>query len=152
MLSAALRPVSRTGLRAFSTSGVSARDVAKMTLVGRLGVIEQREGKDGKPYLMYKIATTDRGRPAQEGEEYQKPPTSWHTVFARGPAIERLSLIEKGSLVFAEASFTSHNVKDEQTGTYNTIISASHERLTVLKRPNRPEEHSESAPSAEEQQ
>jgi hypothetical protein len=92
-----------------------------MTLIGRLGVIEERENpKTGKPYLMYKIATTDKGRPQQEGgesrtsityqvrtkadnqkvlmlaEEYKQPPTSWHTIFAHGAAIERLQMIEKG--------------------------------------------------------
>jgi len=41
-----------------------------MTLVGRIGVIEEKENpKTGKPYLMYKIATTDKGRPPQEGRK-----------------------------------------------------------------------------------
>ncbi|GAA5935085.1 Rim1p [Sporobolomyces koalae] len=143
-----VRPVARSAARAFSTSRVAQRDVAKMTLIGRLGVIEERENpKTGKPYLMYKIATTDKGKPPAEGEEYKQPPTSWHTIFAYGAAIERLQMIEKGSLVFAEASFQVKNEKDEQTGAYTTIINAQHERLTVLKRPNRSEE-----PAASEQQ
>lgn len=29
-------------------------------------------------------------------EEYQKPPTSWHTIFAHGQAVDRLQFLEKG--------------------------------------------------------
>ncbi|GAA5897789.1 Rim1p [Sporobolomyces salmoneus] len=151
MLTSTLLPSVRLATRAFSTSRVSARDVAKMTLIGRLGVIEERENaKTGKPYLMYKIATTDKGRAPVEGEEYKQPPTSWHTIFAHGAAIERLQMIEKGSLVFAEASFSVASNKDEATGVYTNTISATHERLTVLKRPQRSTE--ESAESTSEQQ
>ncbi|GAA5975103.1 hypothetical protein JCM5350_004587 [Sporobolomyces pararoseus] len=151
MLTTTLRPVTRAATRAFSTSRVSARDVAKMTLIGRLGVIEERENpKTGKPYLMYKIATTDKGKPPVEGEEYKQPPTSWHTIFAHGTAIERLQMIEKGSLVFAEASFSVASHKDEASGLYLNTISATHERLTVLRRPQRTEESSE-ASSSEQQ-
>ncbi|GAA5825710.1 hypothetical protein JCM5353_005242 [Sporobolomyces roseus] len=151
MFSSALRPATRSAVRSFSSTAATARDVAKMTLVGRIGVIEERENpKTGKPYLMYKIATTDKGRPPQEGQEYQQPPTSWHTVFAHGAAVERLQMIEKGSLVFCEASFTSATTKDD-AGNYSTQITANHERLTVLKRPaNRTEESSE-ASSTEQQ-
>ncbi|GAA5881559.1 hypothetical protein JCM16303_005706 [Sporobolomyces ruberrimus] len=151
MFTSTLRPVTRIASRAFSTSRVSARDVAKMTLVGRIGVIEERENpKTGKPYLMYKIATTDKGKPPVEGQAYEQPPTSWHTIFAHGAAIERLQMIEKGSLVFAECNFSVTNTKDETTGAYSTNISATHDRLVVLKRPQRTEESSES--SSTEQQ
>ncbi|GAA5829350.1 hypothetical protein JCM3766R1_001067 [Sporobolomyces carnicolor] len=147
MLTSTLRPAARASVRAFSTSRVASRDVAKMTLIGRLGAIEERENpKTGKPYLMYKIATTDKGKPPAEGEEYNQPPTSWHTIFAHGAAIERLQMIEKGSLVFAEASFSVSSNKDEASGLYLNTISATHERLTVLKRPQRAEE-----PAAEQQ-
>ncbi|GAA5959838.1 hypothetical protein JCM21900_005248 [Sporobolomyces salmonicolor] len=160
---AALRPATRIGARAFSTTRPAARDLAKMTLIGRIGSIDVREDKTGKPYLMYKVATTDRGSPPKEGgescllliagwkrareglrseattEEYQRPPTSWHTIFARGNAVERLSFLEKGTFVYVEASFTVRNEKDE-AGNYKTEIFAEHERMTVLQRPKREEE------------
>ncbi|CEQ42278.1 SPOSA6832_04083, partial [Sporobolomyces salmonicolor] len=136
---AALRPATRIGARAFSTTRPAARDLAKMTLIGRIGSIDVREDKTGKPYLMYKVATTDKGSPPKEGEEYQRPPTSWHTIFARGNAVERLSFLEKGALVYVEASFTVRNEKDE-AGNYKTEIFAEHERMTVLQRPKREEE------------
>ncbi|GAA5866931.1 hypothetical protein JCM1840_005909 [Sporobolomyces johnsonii] len=131
---AALRPATRVGARAFSTSRPAARDLAKMTLIGRVGAVQTGESKSGKPYLMYKVATTDRAFPPKEGEEPQRPSTSWHTIFAHGQQVERLSFLEKGTLVYVEASFTVRNEKDE-AGNYQTEISATHERLTVLKRP-----------------
>lgn len=55
--------------QAFSTSPVAKRDIAKMTLVGRLGAMETKEGKNGRQYLKYAIATTDRRPPPREGGE-----------------------------------------------------------------------------------
>lgn len=40
-----------------------------MTLVGRLGAMETKEGKNGRQYLKYAIATTDRRAPPREGGE-----------------------------------------------------------------------------------
>ncbi|GAA5878536.1 hypothetical protein JCM8547_008787 [Rhodosporidiobolus lusitaniae] len=138
MLSA-IRPAARAGVRAFSTSRPAARDFAKMTLIGRIGAIETKQTKSGKDYLMYKVATTDKGKPAAEGEEYV-PTTSWHTIFAHGGAAERLANIEKGSLVYVEAEFTVKNEKDEASGVFSNNIIATHTRLNVLRKPYRPEE------------
>lgn len=55
--------------QAFSTSPVAKRDIAKMTLVGRLGAMETKDGKNGRQYLKYAIATTDRRPPPREGGE-----------------------------------------------------------------------------------
>ncbi|GAA5891657.1 hypothetical protein JCM6882_006158 [Rhodosporidiobolus microsporus] len=136
----ATRSAARSGVRAFSTSRPAARDLAKMTLIGRVGGVETRQTKSGKDFLIYKIATTDKGKPTAEGEEYQKPPTSWHTIFAHGQAVERLQFLENGTLVYVEANFTVKNEKDEASGAYSSNIIATHERLTVLKKPYRPEE------------
>ncbi|GAA5931325.1 hypothetical protein JCM3775_004994 [Rhodotorula graminis] len=144
---ATIRPAALSGVRAFSTSRVAARDIAKMTLVGRIGANpELRDGKNGQQYLTYKVATTDKGRAPKEGEEYQKPPTSWHTIFAHGQAAERLQFLEKGMQVYVEADFSVKNVRDETTGQYNTQVLATHDRLVVLKKPSPREE------TAEEQQ
>ncbi|TNY20694.1 hypothetical protein DMC30DRAFT_416739 [Rhodotorula diobovata] len=143
---ATIRPAALSGVRAFSTSRVAARDIAKMTLVGRIGGVDLREGKNGQQYLTYKVATTDKGRPPKDGEEYQKPPTSWHTIFAHGQAVDRLQFLEKGTHVFVEADFSVKNVRDEATGAYSTQILATHDRLVVLKKPTARED------GAEEQQ
>ncbi|GAA5826553.1 hypothetical protein JCM11251_002425 [Rhodosporidiobolus azoricus] len=137
---AATRSAARSGVRAFSTTRPAARDLAKMTLIGRIGGVETKTTKNGKDFLIYKVATTDKGRPQAEGEEYQKPPTSWHTIFAHGQAVERLQFLENGSLVYVEANFTVKNEKDEESGAYSTNIIATHDRLTVLRKPYRPAE------------
>ena len=61
-------PRAPPSLQAFSTSRIAARDIAKMTLIGRIGANpELRDGKNGQQYLTYKVATTDKGRPPKEG-------------------------------------------------------------------------------------
>ncbi|GAA5873422.1 hypothetical protein JCM3774_000780 [Rhodotorula dairenensis] len=139
---AALRPAARASARAFSTSRVAQRDIAKMTLVGRLGAIETKESKNGRQYLKYVIATTDRRQPPREGEAPEEPTTSWHTVFAHGDSVERLQNVPVGSLVFVEAGFQVRNQRDEESGNYSTQILATHERMSVISRP-RPREETE---------
>ncbi|POY75597.1 hypothetical protein BMF94_1219 [Rhodotorula taiwanensis] len=137
---AALRTAARPSVRAFSTSRVAQRDIAKMTLVGRLGAMEVKEGKNGRQYLKYAIATTDRRPLAREGETPEEPTTSWHTVFANGDAVERLQNVQIGSLVFVEAAFQVRSQRDEDSGNYSTQILATHERMSVISKPKVREE------------
>ncbi|KAM0753037.1 hypothetical protein T439DRAFT_188352 [Meredithblackwellia eburnea MCA 4105] len=133
---ATIRPaVARLSVRAFSTSRPAA-DIAKMTLIGRIGGEPQiKVNKNGKEFLMYKVATTDPFQPPKDGVESEKS-TSWHTIFAYGTAIDRLKSLEKGSLVHVEASFRIVNAKDED-GDYSTSIFATHERMHVIRRPQK---------------
>merc|ERR1711939_1046041 len=131
MFAAATRSLpsaSRTfGARSFSASA-RANDVAKMILVGRIGATPNvGTTRNDKPYVSYKIATTDPYVPPREGEEPTQPTTSWHTIFAYGPAVERLQTLEKGTLVMVERT---------ESGEYTTAILARHEKMNVLKRPN----------------
>ncbi|ORY60391.1 putative single-stranded DNA binding protein [Leucosporidium creatinivorum] len=138
---AALRPAARTaGVRAFSSTPATARDMARMTLIGRLGgVPEKRTTKNGKDFLIYKVATTDPFIAPKEGEEPVEPTTSWHSVFAYGQSAERLANLEKGSLVHVEANFTVSNVKLD-SGEYKTVIMAKHDRLFVISKPKQKDE------------
>ena len=57
-------------LQAFSSTPFAARDMARMTLIGRLGgVPEKRATKAGKDYVIYKVATTDPFIAPKEGGE-----------------------------------------------------------------------------------
>lgn len=86
-------------MQTFSTSPVASRDMARMTLIGRLGgQPEKRTTKNGKDFLLYKVATSDPYLPPKEGEEPTEPTTSWHTIFAYGQSAERLQDLEKGSV------------------------------------------------------
>ncbi|KAM0789181.1 hypothetical protein ACM66B_000028 [Microbotryomycetes sp. NB124-2] len=108
--------------------------MARMTLIGRLGSQpERRQTKNGKDFLIYKVATSDPLLPAKEGEK-QEPTTSWHTIFAHGSVIDKLETLEKGSLVHVEANFTLQNVQSD-SGEYKTIVLAKHDRLFVISKP-----------------
>ncbi|SCZ89617.1 BZ3500_MvSof-1268-A1-R1_Chr9g10489 [Microbotryum saponariae] len=128
----ALRP---SATRAFSQSAVSARDLARVTLIGRLGgAPEKRQTKNGKDFLIYKVATNDPMLPAPEGAAAPAPTTSWHTIFAYGPGVERLETLEKGALVHVEAQLTVKN-STTPSGEYKTDYFAKHERLMVIRKP-----------------
>ncbi|BGP56029.1 ssDNA-binding protein, mitochondrial [Rhodotorula sphaerocarpa] len=137
---AALRPAARASARAFSTSRAAQRDIAKMTLVGRLGAMEAKEGKNGRQYLKYAIATTDPRRPPREGEAPEEPTTSWHTIFANGDAVERLQNVQVGQVLRILASFQVRNQRDEETGNYSTQLLATHDRMSVISKPRPREE------------
>ncbi|KAK4704735.1 single-strand DNA-binding protein, partial [Phenoliferia sp. Uapishka_3] len=125
MLSALRPSVSRVAARAFSTSRTTA-DYAKISLIGRIGsdpVI--KTNKNGKEFLVYKVATSDPYVPAKDGGAEPEQTTSWHTIFAYGPSVEKLSNLEKGTLVHVEASFRTVSEKTE-SGEYTTNIFANH--------------------------
>lgn len=112
--------------------------MAKILLVGRIGAEPQlKETKNGKQFLIYKVATTDPYVPPKEGEADNEQTTSWHTIFAYGQAVEKLTTLEVGSLVHVEASFTVVKSKTE-SGEYKDTIYNHHQRLSVLKRPAKP--------------
>ncbi|KAI5479537.1 hypothetical protein MNV49_003479 [Pseudohyphozyma bogoriensis] len=132
MLSAIRTPLVNS-TRAFSTSRVAA-DVAKMTLVGRLvGEPAVRSTKNGKEFLTYKVATRDPYVAPKEGEEAVET-TSWHTIFAYGGSVQKLSTLEPGSLVYVEALFTNESHKLDN-GEYKTTYFPKHQKLSVLRRP-----------------
>ncbi|WVQ85522.1 hypothetical protein IAT38_007688 [Cryptococcus sp. DSM 104549] len=87
--------------RTFSTSAPRASDVAKVTLVGRLGADpELKQTSSGKPYYTYKVVTRS-GRKNENGLQS----SSWHTVHCfREIEYEFLRKIGKGSTVYVEAN------------------------------------------------
>lgn len=64
-----------TQLQGFASSASASRDMARMTLIGRLGgVPEKKTTKTGKDFLIYKVATSDPFVAPKEGGESR--PTS----------------------------------------------------------------------------
>lgn len=59
-------------LQAFSTSRPAARDLAKLTLIGRLGAQpEMRQTKNGKNFLVYVVGTENPvARPKEGGQSH----------------------------------------------------------------------------------
>ncbi|KAK9456356.1 hypothetical protein V1511DRAFT_521124 [Dipodascopsis uninucleata] len=79
--------------RSFSTTR-SANDVARMTLVGRLGQdIEKMTSANGREYARYAVAV----RTGRETE------TSWFHVVCFDSNLDYLTNFKKGSLIYVEA-------------------------------------------------
>ncbi|KAJ3758045.1 single-strand binding protein family-domain-containing protein [Lentinula raphanica] len=98
---------SRAAARAFSTS-VSRADVAKLTLVGRLGRDpEVKQTKNDNEYVTYVVATsTFNPGPADANGERPPPRTSWHRVLSFQEHSNRyLQTLKKGTLVYVEAGY-----------------------------------------------
>ncbi|KAL4948426.1 nucleic acid-binding protein [Aspergillus filifer] len=135
--SSSLRSFARaaTPVRTFTTS--SARSVARLNIVGRLGATpELRTSNSGNEYIRYNVASRDSNRDKT---------TSWFTVqaFVAPGQQEFLLGLQKGSIVSveAEASF-----KKSEEGRHNLMVVQR--QLEVIQRGRATEENT----SAEETQ
>ncbi|KAK4051440.1 ssDNA-binding protein, mitochondrial [Microbotryomycetes sp. JL201] len=153
-LASSMRPAAKQAARSLSTSARLERDMARMTLIGRLGAQpERRQTKNGKDFLIYKVATSDPLLPAKEGEKAPEPTTSWHTIFAHGSVIDKLETLEKGQvIVLVHRTLVAMLTRDvpnvqSDSGEYKTIVLAKHDRLFVI---SKPKAKAESEPAAEE--
>ncbi|BGP25305.1 single-strand binding protein [Rhodotorula toruloides] len=130
---AAVRPAARAGVRAFSTTPRSA-DMARISLIGRLGKVDPKTSKAGKPYVRYAVATSDyMSKEAREADPNARPTTSWHTIFAHGDAGERVASIPIGSTVYVEANYEwRQGQNDAGENTYTML--ATHSNIKVIQR------------------
>ncbi|KAK2070290.1 hypothetical protein P8C59_004797 [Phyllachora maydis] len=106
------RPATATG-RAFSTT--SARPIARMTIVGHLGI-------------------------ASNSGNVENRRTSWFTVNAfetEGPRRDFLLGLEKGSMIMVEGDVSVLKHEDEE-GT-KTSFNIIQRRLEILRRPRKPD-------------
>ncbi|KAK7060216.1 ssDNA-binding protein, mitochondrial [Paramarasmius palmivorus] len=97
---------SRAAARAFSTTS-RASDIAKLTLIGRLGKDpEVRRTKNDMEFVTYTVATNSYSAPADESGERPPPRTSWHRVLSFSENSNRyLKSLKKGALVYVEAGY-----------------------------------------------
>ncbi|KAI6165016.1 hypothetical protein EDD17DRAFT_1754853 [Pisolithus thermaeus] len=108
MFSAARFAFSNGQRRAFSTSSSRSYDVAKLTLVGRLGKDpEVRTTKSDREYVAYTVATTNYPPPPPNPDgTRQEAGTSWHHLISFNPAQNNyLKSLTKGTQVYVEANF-----------------------------------------------
>lgn len=135
MYRSALQKFSR---RTFGTTR-SALDVARLTLVGRVGgTIEPLQSKSGNTYVKYALAVRTG-----------KDQTSWFNVTAFDPrAIEFMQqYVEKGSLVYVEADASI--TKYEVDGLNRTSLNLVQQSISPLTWPKRAEgEAAEPEPEA----
>ncbi|PWN41524.1 nucleic acid-binding protein [Ceraceosorus guamensis] len=128
--------------RACFSSSATARDLARMQLLGRLTADpEIRPTKAGKEYARYTVATTDPLGPPDENGERPPPTTSYHKVFAFGDnAVQRLQNVKKGFQVLVDADFRISRLpgSEEEGGEgapAQTNILIQHRSLQVVSKP-----------------
>ncbi|KAI0751445.1 nucleic acid-binding protein [Daedaleopsis nitida] len=139
MLSLSARAARRVPLRAFSTSASRSADMAKLSLIGRLGRDpEVRLTKSNKEYISYTIATENSSLGLPEGAQ---PTTTWHYIFSFSPSSNNyLRTLRKGSLVYAEANFELRQPDpsaDPDSPEGQKQIFLRHETLRLLRAPKR---------------
>lgn len=125
----------RAASRAFSMTPSRAHDLAKLTLIGRLGRDpEVRTTQNEKEYVSYLVATRNYPLPPAGPDGVRpEPTTSWHRVFAFGPnQVEYLRTLEKGTRVYVEANYEIREPRQE--GEQRQIF-LRHENLRIIDRP-----------------
>jgi len=140
MFRAVLRVQTPALHRVFSSSSVACQDVAKLTLIGRLGKDpETRTTRNNKEYVSYVIGTTNPS--LAPGPDGVRPPstTSWHKIVSFSePTNNFLRTLTKGTLVFVEADYQVKEPDRDADATSPETqrqVFLTHSNLKVLKRP-----------------
>ncbi|KAG7097237.1 hypothetical protein E1B28_004608 [Marasmius oreades] len=129
--------------RAFSTTSRTG-DLAKLTLIGRLGKEpEVKRTKNDMEFITYTVATNSYPPPNEDGE---RPParTSWHRVLSFGETSNTyLKKLKKGSLVYVEANYELREPEpeaDPSSPMGQRQIFLRHESIRVLSTPKSEDE------------
>ncbi|EIM85559.1 uncharacterized protein STEHIDRAFT_60123, partial [Stereum hirsutum FP-91666 SS1] len=93
--------------QAFSTTSSRAADMAKLTLIGRLGRDpEVRTTKTDREYVSYVVATQATPPPPSADGTRENGKTTWHSILSFSPTSNQyLRTLKKGSHVYVEANF-----------------------------------------------
>lgn len=93
---------------------MASRGVNKVILIGHLGSApEVRYTNAGKAVATFGLATTERWRDKQTGENQEQ--TEWHRVVLFGPLAEIAEKwLQKGSQVYIEGSLRTRKWQDKQ--------------------------------------
>ncbi len=96
--------------------------INKVILVGNVGLDpELKFGANGSAVLRLRLATSDRWKDKQSGE--QKEATEWHTVVFFGPRAEGLAKhITKGSGAYIEGSLRTRSWEKDGVKRYTTEV------------------------------
>ncbi|KAF1915479.1 hypothetical protein BDU57DRAFT_518479 [Ampelomyces quisqualis] len=127
-----LRPAARASAahactRAFSST--RAAQLARMTVIGRLGTVPEEVSLSGDRTLVRFVLGTNYGK-----GERQK--TSWFRVasFVEGAQREFLMSVPKGSLLYVEADARMEQFEDKE-GNQRSNLSLIARNFDVLSRP-----------------
>ena len=111
--------------------------VNKVTLVGNLGRdTEIRAMQNGDKIVQLSIATSDRWKDKNSGEQRER--TEWHRVVIFNDALGRIAeqYLKKGSTVYLEGQLQTRKWTDQQSGqekyTTEVVLQRYRGELTLL--------------------
>ena len=111
--------------------------VNKVTLVGNLGRDpEIRAMQNGDKIVQLSLATSDRWKDKNSGEQREK--TEWHRVVIFNDALGRIAeqYLKKGSTVYIEGQLQTRKWTDQQSGqekyTTEVVLQRYRGELTLL--------------------
>ena len=120
--------------------------VNKVILIGNLGRDpESRSFQNGGKVVNFRIATSERWKDRQSGE--QKERTEWHSIAVTNEVLAGVAerFLRKGSKVYIEGQLRTRKWQDQQGGdkyTTEVVVGAFNSVLTLLdKRDGDPGRH-----------
>ena len=101
-----------------------AGSINKVILVGNIGQEPQvRSMQSGQKVVSFSLATSDRWRDRQTGE--QKEQTEWHRVVIFNPSLVEIAerMLQKGTKLYLEGSLRTRKWQNQQgVDTYTTEV------------------------------
>ena len=117
--------------------GNMSGSVNKVTLVGNLGRDpEVRAMQNGDKIVQLSVATSDRWKDKNSGEQRER--TEWHRVVIFNEALARIAeqYLQKGSTVYLEGQLQTRKWTDQQSGqekyTTEVVLQRYRGELTLL--------------------
>lgn len=129
-----------------------AGSINKVILVGNIGQEPQvRTMQSGQKVVSFSLATSDRWRDKQTGE--QKEQTEWHRVVIFNPSLIDVAerMLQKGTKLYLEGSLRTRKWQNQQgvdTFTTEVVLNPYAGQMVILSGAKTMENSSESAPSS----
>ncbi len=129
-----------------------AGSINKVILVGNIGQEPQvRTMQSGQKVVTFSLATSDRWRDRQTGE--QKEQTEWHRVVIFNPSLVDVAerMLQKGTKLYLEGALRTRKWQNQQgvdTFTTEVVLNPYSGQMVILSGAKAVDGTSESAPAA----
>ena len=129
-----------------------AGSINKVILVGNIGQEPAvRTMQSGQKVVSFSLATSDRWRDRQTGE--QKEQTEWHRVVIFNPSLVDVAerMLQKGTKLYLEGSLRTRKWQNQQgvdTFTTEVVLNPYSGQMVILSGAKSVDGSSESAPAA----
>lgn len=135
-----LSSITRQSIRSFSSSA-SRSTFAKMQLLGTVGSVNNRETRDGVPFINYSLAV-NRFNPQGSIEENNRTVTDWFniSVFNEKHVNSFNSFLKPGVQLYVECDVRQRVVTDENDENKQTFTSLKQVNYDVVRFAKKTEE------------